>query len=411
MFELFKKNNEKNNVVYVEKSDVLADSQKEKMEMEIAELKGIQSAMPDPYYARDMDYNITIWPEAIAKLTGYSQSEAKKLKCYEIFKACVCPPKSECPTQQCIIVKKFLKDVAVDVYHKNGTTIHSLVSNSGIYDKNGNPIGAVEIVKDNTLVKKTMKSIEESINDIDSASSKLDLVIDQVNNITTQVKQNTNETLDSVKIGVQASSSVSEKTLHGTSFAGNVQAGMEAINKSMRFSVEKITGFKKSADTISQFVSIIQDIASKTNLLAINASIEAAHAGESGRGFKVVADGIRDLSKNSNESAQSIKGIINEMTSLVQEVSTSLHVTEKDVAAGAKTISELLIFFNDIDNAVKLLLKTIGEIEQAASASFEHVSEQNDSIGKMSEVGHNLSRITHKLSVEVQEVINYKNMG
>jgi PAS domain S-box-containing protein len=108
---------------------------KKSPKLEVAHLKAIQSAMPDPYYIRDMNYNIVLWPDAIAKLTGYSEAEAKKLKCYEIFKACVCPPVSECPTQNCIKVKQFLRDVAVDVYHKSGTTIHSLVSNAGVYDK------------------------------------------------------------------------------------------------------------------------------------------------------------------------------------------------------------------------------------------------------------------------------------
>ena len=68
------------------------DSHTEELELEIAKLKGVQSAMPDPYYIRDMDYNITFWPDSIARLTGFSAAEAKNLKCYDIFRACVCPP-------------------------------------------------------------------------------------------------------------------------------------------------------------------------------------------------------------------------------------------------------------------------------------------------------------------------------
>jgi PAS domain-containing protein len=85
------------------------------MEAKVAQLQGIQSAMPDPYYVRDMDYNIIIWPDVIAKLTGYSGSEARKMKCYDIFRAAVCPPQGQCPTQHCIMSKQFLSDVAVHV--------------------------------------------------------------------------------------------------------------------------------------------------------------------------------------------------------------------------------------------------------------------------------------------------------
>jgi len=386
------------------------DSQIEELELEIAKLKGVQSAMPDPYYIRDMDYNITLWPESIAKLTGFSEAEAKRLKCYDIFRACVCPPVAECPTQQCVIDRQFLRDVAVDVYHKRGHAIASLVSNAGIYDKNGEPIGAVEIVKDNSAVKKTMDSISKSIQDIEKDSSKLDAAIERVSSVSEKVKDNADRTLDGVKTGVQAGGGVSEKAKEGTKHAVSVQSGMETINKSMQFTVEKILGLKKNADAISKFVTVIQDIASKTNLLAINASIEAAHAGESGRGFKVVADGIRELSKNSTESAQSIQGIIHEMNGSVGAASSSLNVTENDIELGTQKIAELLTFFSEIDVAVKLLLDTMGRIEKAAFASSEVVSEQNASVEEISAVGHDLSGITQKLTGEVYQMIGHTKM-
>lgn len=65
-------------------------------------LKGIQSAMPDPYFARDIDYNIVVWPQAIQELTGYSEEEAKKIKCGDLFKATVC---QDCPTQKASITE------------------------------------------------------------------------------------------------------------------------------------------------------------------------------------------------------------------------------------------------------------------------------------------------------------------
>jgi len=388
-----------------------AESQLQALELEIAELRAIQFAMPDPYYVRDMDYNITIWPTAIAELMGFSEAEAKKMKCYDIFKAAVCPPGAQCPTQQCIIDRKFLKDAAVDVYHKSGEAIHTLVSNAGVYDKAGNPIGALEIVKDNTLIKQSVDSISQNIKYIESASVKLHTAIEQVNVASNQVKENYQETIDSIKTGVKAGGSVNEKTGDGTTYAKNVHTGMETINKSMLFSVEKISSLKKNAEAIGKFVSVIQDIASKTNLLAINASIEAAHAGESGRGFKVVADGIRELSKNSSESAQSITGIIREINLAVQESTSSLSVTEDDIASGTKTISELLTFFNEIGTAVTVLLDSLNRIEHAASASSEHVEEQNASVAEMSSIGKDLAAIAQRLTEEVYKMVQYTHMG
>jgi PAS domain S-box-containing protein len=217
-------NNTANNTVSSELEDVKLKLKKS--EEKIAELEGIQSAMPDPYYVRDMDYNIVLWPQAIAKLTGYTEAEAKKMKCYEIFKAAVCPPGSKCPTQHCITVKQFLKDAAVDVYDKNGETVHSLVSNAGVYDKDGNPIGAVEVVKDNTLVQKTMNSIGETIKKIEAVSNNLNTVMEKVQSFSQKVDQNASESLTGIKKGVETGNSVSGKTNESSLYAGSVQKNM-----------------------------------------------------------------------------------------------------------------------------------------------------------------------------------------
>jgi PAS domain S-box-containing protein len=410
----------KSNIEAENNSKLLADSlnQIDMLKNKVAQLEGIQSAMPDPYYIRDMDYNIVLWPQAIAKLTGYSEFEATKLKCYEIYKASVCPPANQCPTQNCIKTRQFLRDVAVDIYHKSGATIHSIVSNAGVYDEAGNPIGAVEIVKDNTAVhsgiQTGMVSIGETIKNIESVSHGLTSVIDKVSAVSSTINEKAHESLKSVEKGVEAGNSVFEKVKHSGKYATSVHNIMKTINDSMNFSVDKISALKSKSEAIIQFVTIIQDISSKTNLLAINASIEAAHAGESGRGFKVVADGIRELSKNSNESAQSIKGAIQEITGLIKEATTSLNVTEKDIETGTNTISDLLTFVNDIDEAIKMLLEIIDVIERASVATVQLDEEQEVSMTDLTNVGRNLINIAEKLTNEFNKlfaVFKHDDMG
>jgi methyl-accepting chemotaxis protein len=385
-----------------------------KMELKMAQLEGINSAMPDPYYVRDMDYNIVLWPESIAKLTGYSEAEARKMKCYDVFKAVVCPPGNACPTQHCINVKQFLRDVAVDVYNKSGDTVHSLVSNAGVYGSDGAPIGAVEIVKDNTVVQNTMNSIGQTIKKIDSLSDTLNAAMEKVNNTSQRVNGNAAESLDEVKDGVQTGIRVTEKTGESSNYAGSVQTNMRNINDSMNFSLEKIATLKQKSETIIEFIKIIQDISSKTNLLAINASIEAAHAGEAGRGFKVVADGIRELSKISHDSAMSINSAVQEINSLISETTTSFDVTGKDITAGTNTISELLKFVNDIGVAVRDLMQIINSIENTSITTSQLIGEQNESVRAVSNVGLEFNEIAKKLTVEFDRVfkaIQHQDMG
>jgi PAS domain S-box-containing protein len=414
MFNKSKKTEKTDNSRTEHPEDSQVDSQIKKLKFEIAELKAIQSAMPDPYYVRDMDYNVILWPPAIAKLTGYSEAEAKKLKCYEMYKACVCPPLCECPTQKCVQTHQFLRDVAVDIYHKSGATVHTLVSNAGVYDEDGNPIGAVEIVKDNTVIEASMGSIGKLISKIDQLASSLLGIMEKVGITSHKVDDKAHESLNSIVTGVKAGNSVSERTGHSGKYASSVRTNMQTINESMKFSIDKISTLKEKSEIIIQIVTVIQEIAAKTNLLAINASIEAAHAGETGKGFKVVADGIRELSKNSSESAMTIKKTIQEIISLVQETTVSLNNTEKNILTGTNNISELLGSVNDIDSAAKVLLGILTTIENAASTTSALGDEQNISVEEMSRTGKELSEIAQHLTREFDRVfkaIQHQDMG
>jgi methyl-accepting chemotaxis protein len=213
-----------------------------------------------------------------------------------------------------------------------------------------------------------------------------------------------------VKTGIQ----VSEKTGESSTYAGSVQNNIKNINESMQFSVEKIYALREKSATIIEFIKIIQDISSKTNLLAINASIEAAHAGDAGRGFKVVADGIRELSKVSQDSAMSIKNAVQEINGLIQETTTSFSVTGKDIESGTNTISDLLTFVDDIAGAIADLMQIINSIEQTAATTAQLTGEQNESVTVVGNVGQELSEIAKTLTLEFDRVfkaIQHTDMG
>ena len=383
-------------------------------QLKTAQLEGVQAAMPDPYYLLDMDHNIVVWPPAIAKLTGYSEQEAKNMKCHRIFRSIVCPPNAECPTLRCVQNRKFLRDVAVDVYHKDGKVIHCLVSNAGIYDENGKPIGAVEIVKDYTVIESTMVSIGEIIKKIGAEADNLSASMEQVNSASEKLSEKSAETLADIKTGVQVGINVGQKAGESSKYIGNVQHNMTDINSSMQFSVDRVSSLKEKSEMIVEFIKMIQEIASKTNLLSINASIQAAHAGEAGRGFKVVADGIRELSKNSNESAGSINNTVKEIMGLITEVTTSFDATENNIESGTKIISELLVFVNDISNSVRELMTMISAIERTTHSTSEYINEQNSLFVEVRRVGKELHGIAKTLTEEfntVLKAIQRTNMG
>ncbi len=257
----------------------------ERMRQENAILKGIQSAMPDPYYVRDMDYNIILWPKAIEQLTGYTAEEAAKTKCFDLFRAAVCPPKSECPTQDCVEKKKFFKDAKVKIYVKDGSVRATLVSNAGVYDEQGRTIGAVEIFKDVTQLDALMKAINVNSEQLSAVSEELAASAEEVSALSGELNRQAAQSHELTKQGMNASQTVRQKSDDSSKQAVEVKQSVEKLTGSMSGSMKNVELLKTKSESIIGIVDSIQGIASQTNLLALNASIEAARAGEAGRGL------------------------------------------------------------------------------------------------------------------------------
>jgi len=125
---------------------------------------------------------------------------------------------------------------------------------------------------------------------------------------------------------------------------------------------EKSKKAKKDTEGSAQIVKMIQDISLQTNLLGINAAIEAANSGQAGRGFRVVAEEIQRLSKSTTQSVEKIEASLKEMTSSVDYIATKIvssNDTFQNQAVVLQDISKSLDKLNDIAEQVKALADTL----------------------------------------------------
>ena len=134
----------------------------------------------------------------------------------------------------------------------------------------------------------------------------------------------------------EVSAAAAEAAANGLAAVDKTADGMARIKSAVEASAVKVTELGAKGDQIGAIVETIDDIADQTNLLALNAAIEAARAGEQGKGFAVVADEVRKLAERSGRATKEIAALIAEVQQGTEEAVKAMTVGAAEVEAGAQ---------------------------------------------------------------------------
>ncbi len=161
---------------------------------------------------------------------------------------------------------------------------------------------------------------------------------------------------------------------------------MRAIAQSVGETAKKVQELGKQSDQIGKIIGVIDDIADQTNLLALNAAIEAARAGEQGRGFAVVADEVRKLAERTSSTTKEITGMIRSIQSETQSAVTAMQAGTQEVERGVESTSQAGSSLHDIIQMSEQVGDMVTHIATAAtqqSAASEEINGNIEQIAKI----------------------------
>ncbi|WP_232223884.1 methyl-accepting chemotaxis protein [Anoxybacteroides tepidamans] len=195
----------------------------------------------------------------------------------------------------------------------------------------------------------------------------------------------------------------SEKALEGSSIIRTAVDQMNSINETVTRLADVIKGLGERSNQIGQIIEVITGIAEQTNLLALNAAIEAARAGEQGRGFAVVADEVRKLAEQSAQSAQQISTLIAGIQQETNAAVQSMAMATSETSSGISAIRTAGLSFKEIKDSVQQLAAQIQEVSSAVQQMSAGADQIVQSMQLMSQVAESAAAGTQEVSAATEE--------
>lgn len=249
----------------------------------------------------------------------------------------------------------------------------------------------------NNEISKAVEDVAEGSTGMAASISKINENLEEMSRETKDINESVNEIRNQTTAVQDSSKIMNDKIKSMQDSSHKMDEGISAISK-------RIETVNTTVDKVSNIVSVIEEISSETNLLSLNASIEAARAGDAGKGFAVVAQEIRVLSDNTNTELENIKQII---SSLVEECRYCVQASGTIVEDNAKQKEEIkavLDEFGSLDKQIQKTAEKADEIEELVTAMIELNDDITKSSNSLTDVSAANAAATEEMNANIEEL-------
>lgn len=292
-----------------------------------------------------------------------------------------------------IAFNKMVEDIRLTI-HQNMDTAHMVASEAGQVSS------AVE------QATASIQQISAAIQQIVGGTQGQAFQLNETLQITRDLSAAVQQIAANSQAAYSSSKNASELASKGAVEVERAVNKMNTISDTVSDSAHVVKTLNERSEQIGEIVNVITSIADQTNLLALNAAIEAARAGEHGRGFAVVADEVRKLAEGSAKAAQQIGELIKEIQEETSRAVNSMVVGSKEVEEGVIIASEAQSALSEIVDTVNKTVRMVQEISTAAQQQSKGITQVVQSIDKINNIAHQVSIATQQVSASTQQQMN-----
>jgi methyl-accepting chemotaxis protein len=264
--------------------------------------------------------------------------------------------------------------------------------------------GTTEQTQGVTRTASSVEQMSRAIDGVARGAQEQATAVTKASQVASRISQSIEQVTNNAQAVTRDSAEAAKLSREGAKTVRETISGMEAIRSKVGLSATKVQEMGTRSEEIGAIVETIEDIASQTNLLALNAAIEAARAGEQGKGFAVVADEVRKLAERSSLATKEIAGLIKGIQKTVSEAVSAMKESAGEVENGVERANSAGEVLNNILQASESVYKQAEEAGAAATKVSVAASELVGAVDSVSAVIEENTAATEEMAANSSEL-------